>query len=113
MTRLSSVIYVSPGSTRLVTKSLTGNTNITKKMKMKNLSAKNVKNVNFVTKLLLRITLFLNATTVIEESIISATNMIKKILILGKKTTMKNFLLALIALRIYFLSLTSMTNRFN
>ena len=52
---------------------------------MRNLSVKNVKNVEFVTKLSLKIIYLCNVMSVIEESIISAINLTEKTMTMEKK----------------------------
>ena len=60
---------------------------------MRNLSVKNVKNVEFVTKLSLKIIYLCNVMSVIEESIISAINLTERTMTNGRKMKMKNYLL--------------------
>ena len=73
---------------------------------MRNLSVKNVKNVEFVTKLSLKIIYLCNVMSVIEESIISAINLTERTMTIGRKMKMKNYLLVYPALKTHYLYLT-------
>ena len=93
MTQHLSVTTVIHGYTQNATKLPSENTNTIKTILTRNLFAKNVTNVKFAIKHLLKIIYLCNVMSVIEESIISAINLTEKTMTNGRKMKVKNYLL--------------------